>query len=146
MVAPRHGEAHRGVAQSLMRMPEFKVGGAALHRLQRPLVSLLGKREIDLFGVFGTIGENHHVIGQHLHHAAADRHVAVVLSVDPNHQFAMLQRGERRLMMRQYAEHAVGAGSNHHAHPLVEQLALYGQYLQAQAPAGGLRRRGIGVT
>ena len=76
---------------------------------------------------------------------AADRHVAILPSIHPDHQLAMLQGDQHRLVVRQNAHHAILTRCDHHAHLFVEQLAFDGEDLQPQAGRRTAASRPLGA-
>jgi hypothetical protein len=93
---------------------------------------LLGGRNIDLFGVFGGIGEYGDFAGEDFHEAAC-YHDALLVGTLLNAKLTDLQDRDERSVMRQDADLAVHSGRDYHVNVVVqENLTLGRHYFQCK--------------
>ena len=80
----------------------------------------LGAIDIDVFGLFGHLGEDRDFLRRHFSKSPEDGHVLHVLA-DPVAEFANFQRGEKMRMAGQHAKFAFNARRNHFLDLLTQQ-------------------------
>ena len=100
----------------------YLVGGQADSFLSA-LFGRLGTGYVYLFGPFGGIGENYHLITSHFEEPAADEY-GLLLNTFSYHQFAGLKHGHNRGMHGEDGKLSLDAGRYHHVYLIGEDYPL----------------------